>query len=159
MGDRYDVAGQRFLSTLPARGATTPYLSTTAWPQISIHAPREGSDYVVYPFSLYSLYFYPRSPRGERLIARCYTAVRARYFYPRSPRGERPLSLSHGAYQRDDFYPRSPRGERPAQGAQESATAAAFLSTLPARGATIGSLSIAARSNHFYPRSPRGERP
>ena len=47
-----------------------------------------------------------------------------------------------------NFYPRSPRGERqsypyfPASGSR-------FLSTLPARGATL---------LHFYPRSPRGER-
>ena len=34
-----------------------------------------------------------------------------------------------------------------------------FLSTLPARGATVANLSEWWRGQHFYPRSPRGERP
>ena len=102
---------------------------------ISIHAPREGSD-----FSL----------------ARCIGVTV--YFYPRSPRGERRRRLQPGRRLGDDFYPRSPRGERQA-GLQEMLQAAeisihapregsdvnrsaslsrrsSFLSTLPARGAT-----------------------
>ena len=79
-----------FLSTLPARGAT--FLSMTSflpvfdfyprsprgerplkagvrWWQvdISIHAPREGSDHQPKPRQRWRRYFYPRSPRGERL--------------------------------------------------------------------------------------------
>ena len=34
----------KFLSTLPARGATSRILRLTGFPSISIHAPREGSD-------------------------------------------------------------------------------------------------------------------
>ena len=33
-----------------------------------------------------------------------------------------------------------------------------FLSTLPARGATVNVLSARSNSTYFYPRSPRGER-
>ena len=33
---------------------------------ISIHAPREGSDQRPFPMDLVLMYFYPRSPRGER---------------------------------------------------------------------------------------------
>ena len=33
---------------------------------ISIHAPREGSDVAVAPSDFDVVYFYPRSPRGER---------------------------------------------------------------------------------------------
>ena len=33
-----------FLSTLPARGATGPKISVEGEAEISIHAPREGSD-------------------------------------------------------------------------------------------------------------------
>ena len=36
---------------------------------------------------------------------------------------------------------------------------AQFLSTLPARGATVRSVKTAAACSYFYPRSPRGERP
>ena len=58
--------------------------------RISIHAPREGSDYKSFVNSHGSLTnFYPRSPRGER--PRCTTRRPASPadFYPRSPRGER----------------------------------------------------------------------
>ena len=56
------------------------------------------------------------------------------YFYPRSPCGER---LSHGAHivVDEDFYPRSPCGER-RQPMSASADSVAFLSTLSLRRAT-----------------------
>ena len=80
-----------FLSTLPARGATYDlneddkrleeisihapregsdadyYKQLPVLSSISIHAPREGSDMLV-PGSFFLLvrHFYPRSPRGER---------------------------------------------------------------------------------------------
>ena len=55
-----------FLSTLPARGATPWCKRPPALHQISIHAPREGSD-IRYPQTgTARFYFYPRSPRGER---------------------------------------------------------------------------------------------
>ena len=38
------VRVERFLSTLPARGATTGLSLTCTVLEISIHAPREGSD-------------------------------------------------------------------------------------------------------------------
>ena len=125
-----------FLSTLPARGATSS--GSTLWEML--------------------LHFYPRSPRGER---RLYVAICPQilfYFYPRSPRGERPATLLqglagdtisihapregsdrlHAAGQllEADFYPRSPRGERRRAAAQRRGLHR-FLSTLPARGATI----------------------
>ena len=81
---------KRFLSTLPARGATKGTEKEWVKEQISIHAPREGSDR-------------PQAP-GDGEIA-C------------------------------NFYPRSPRGERPDATACK-VTEILFLSTLPARGAT-----------------------
>ena len=99
-----------FLSTLPARGATenldirpiTPEISIHApregsdvllcrsWAAhtISIHAPREGSDGSQNPLPGHWWYFYPRSPRGERLRL-FWSAEHCGHFYPRSPRGER----------------------------------------------------------------------
>ena len=101
-------------------------------------------------------YFYPRSPRGERLnhffhfIFRSNISIHAPRegsdnsdllsvqrqfnFYPRSPRGERPLARRFSAA-RWDFYPRSPRGERRGF-VMQSEWRDSFLSTLPARGAT-----------------------
>ena len=128
---------RRFLSTLPARGATTKQLLTS------------GARY----------YFYPRSPRGERrgkpapADGHRPISIHApregsdgkagaalglgQDFYPRSPRGERQSKVLSGMPARRDFYPRSPRGERPSSTAAASRTWT-FLSTLPARGATGG---------------------
>ena len=84
---------------------------------ISIHAPREGSD---------------RLHGSNPTIGR--------YFYPRSPRGERPVSLGANA---DVVRFLS---TLPARGATSTKTkslqAKAFLSTLPARGATLTPISL-----------------
>ena len=79
----------KFLSTLPARGAT--------WRRRCTATGRSN--------------FYPRSPRGERPGHRRSPPLRT-YFYPRSPRGERPAA-GDGCLHLPHFYPRSPRGERP----------------------------------------------
>ena len=55
-----------FLSTLPARGATSLKPAIGLRYYISIHAPREGSDGSSSTGSSNQLDFYPRSPRGER---------------------------------------------------------------------------------------------
>ena len=138
-GERHPSLNQwdersRFLSTLPARGATglleaaSPFSGdfyprsprgerqqtlfiTFTYDDISIHAPREGSD--------------RGNRRGRRNHHQFLSTLPARgategflkkgktvlHFYPRSPRGERPgraLFFCMGG----DFYPRSPRGER-----------------------------------------------
>ena len=148
----------RFLSTLPARGATTQappmmtetdeFLSTLPARGATLH-PLQGGQR--------GEYFYPRSPRGERplpfnlrLIERSISIhapregsdvgtggpdVRPQNFYPRSPRGERRAAATPLPRFMIDFYPRSPRGERPA--------------TFCAR---------CWNCLDFYPRSPRGER-
>ena len=90
-GARYQMLPiVEFLSTLPARGATAIIQELNKRDNISIHAPREGSD----------------SPHPLRWWGRC-------NFYPRSPRGERRCGCV--------FVPSAQK---------------AFLSTLPARGAT-----------------------
>ena len=60
------VATPVFLSTLPARGATSPDFDMVEADNISIHAPREGSDTRGRLNGFILTYFYPRSPRGER---------------------------------------------------------------------------------------------
>ena len=79
-----------FLSTLPARGATDGLLAEGDRGHISIHAPREGSDPVQPLGTEVQHDFYPRSPRGERPSFR-YSPCCIHHFYPRSPRGERPV--------------------------------------------------------------------
>ena len=147
----------KFQSTLPARGATLSCLLVKLELIISIHAPREGSDPAKAAYFHATIYFNPRSPRGERL--------------------KRQQKKELGRY----FNPRSPRGERPGVECKTSRDVYIFQSTLPARGATyarggtrcLNAISIhapregsdggtrcldAERLVHFNPRSPRGER-
>ena len=124
---------------------------------ISIHALLAESDNAVFCLCTSGLYFYPRSPCGERLknpeavskymiflstlsLRRATLEVAAMsaptycYFYPRSPCGER--QRPSGCRSNDFyFYPRSPCGERP------------------------GKPSGRWNQRYFYPRSPCGERP
>ena len=103
-------------------------------------------------------HFYPRSPRGER-PAPCSGPARPGHFYPRSPRGERPVwaldvpqavqisihapregSDRNAAYKLDGHTMISIHAPR--EGSDESKPLRAtlyeiFLSTLPARGATV----------------------
>ena len=85
-------------------------LDTALATDISIHAPRVGSDKKVSKKLLKKLNFNPRSPCGER---RCGSRGKAaqRYFNPRSPCGERPRSVTIPAPSLY-FNPRSPCGER-----------------------------------------------
>ena len=124
----------RFLSTLPARGATIGALPRRAGDPISIHAPREGSDAQQIMLSKKTYAISIHAPREGSDPLRRKRGVGGRHFYPRSPRGERLPSIVMGGMP-PDFYPRSPRGERQTR-AVTSTPRAAFLSTLPARGAT-----------------------
>ena len=55
-----------FQSTLPAWGATATDDEVTAIVNISIHAPRMGSDSFIFELCIVTIYFNPRSPHGER---------------------------------------------------------------------------------------------
>ena len=124
--------------------------------EISIHAPRTGSDASSHKRVLVQINFNPRSPHGER-HGRNGRGTGTPHFNPRSPHGERlrrevPLHLLHRisihaprtgsdrASSRwrplaSNFNPRSPHGERPGRTAQACAL------------------------HNFNPRSPHGERP
>ena len=172
----------QFLSTLPARGATPPEWLGQRFLDISIHAPREGSDVSIFlgghlhaPISIHApregsdpssrmarismqLRFLSTLPaRGATLRLSAAPAGR-KYFYPRSPRGERLPDCWITWLILIDFYPRSPRGERPVRRGDPEFMRQ-FLSTLPARGATRWCWPTLQSCCHFYPRSPRGERP
>ena len=105
---------------------------------------------------MFSLYFYPRSPCGER-PSRFGRFKILDYFYPRSPCGERHL----GAWQSCDvrhFYPRSPCGERRPEATDNISYISRFLSTLSLRRATVSFAKNYNYCRYFYPRSPCGER-
>ena len=123
---------------------------------ISIHAPREGSDYRFLGFfRLCNGHFYPRSPRGERLF-HWQAPLPVRDFYPRSPRGERPRRPAPPTSS-SDFYPRSPRGER--RGRDRIPGKLALISIhAPREGSDRRPSGYGLALTDFYPRSPRGER-
>ena len=169
------IAATLFQSTLPVGGATTKGKKQEKGKDISIHAPRGGSD----PSSLGTpsgpFYFNPRSPWGERrewdakgrkewlfqstLPVGGATApplspgCMYHNFNPRSPWGEQ-QSVNLPATNFRDFNPRSPWGEQRnlLNGIDDSGL---FQSTLPVGGATnvqSSVLGIAPISIH----APRG---
>ena len=79
------------------------------------------------------------------------------YFYPRSPCGERPRNGGRSWMYVLYFYPRSPCGER-RPSSKPFSPSVIFLSTLSLRRATVGVAACRLTINHFYPRSPCGER-
>ena len=65
------------------------YWAFMVFANISIHALLAESDSRLRLIVSYALYFYPRSPCGERRFAIVNTPILQRNFYPRSPCGER----------------------------------------------------------------------
>ena len=145
---------------------------------ISIHAPRTGSDARARRIAICSDDFNPRSPHGER-PARNLRASPGPDFNPRSPHGERPQIPNEGA-KTSAFQSTLPARGATGNGTETILLASTFQSTLPARGATkrrvprvhhahisihaprTGSDAIFANvlktCNNFNPRSPHGER-
>ena len=152
-----------FLSTLPARGATSAGCAhPPRYRAISIHAPREGSDPGGRRSPRRWKYFYPRSPRGERRQERAAGGSRQgiSIHAPREGSDHRPslqcsappISIHAPREGSDRDAPRLP--VRPGR----------FLSTLPARGATVDDqvldaldrfLSTLPARGATYPRSGR----
>ena len=142
----------------PREGSDGPTRAPCGSMNISIHAPREGSDLPrLLAGRIQPQNFYPRSPRGERRATVSLIDIETgiSIHAPRegsdSPSPRRGRTASY-------FYPRSPRGERPADLKESGQLEQEFLSTLPARGATLSGEVTPNSFFNFYPRSPRGER-
>ena len=101
--------------------------------EISIHAPRMGSDKQKGGDLYETKNFNPRSPHGERLY---YTMYRLcfQYFNPRSPHGERQQTIRHPVI-RSRISIHAPRMGSDTFNKQLSRVGK-FQSTLPAWGAT-----------------------
>ena len=99
---------------------------------ISIHALREEGDRIVFGVFLLVQNFYPRPPRGGRLVV-WFCSFVLFYFYPRPPRGGRRRSCKVFTIT-SNFYPRPPRGGR------------------------RRSCKVFTITSNFYPRPPRGGR-
>ncbi len=176
-----------FQSTLPAGGATfwmeiqpaglwdfnprsprgeRPDLTnaTAATINISIHAPRGGSDTKMPEKISTKRHFNPRSPRGERPTDSLLAVGVVREFQSTLPAGGATPRSSAAINPQNDFNPRSPRGERPRLKLCEEASdcisihaprggsdklsefttirTCGFQSTLPAGGATPKALTL-----------------
>ena len=124
---------------------------------ISIHALLAESDISRVSVVFLCLYFYPRSPCGERppkVFRHCTT-----YLFLST------LSLRRATLKRfpptciiRHFYPRSPCGERRQLPAPKPPIMIRFLSTLSLRRATYLGAGKSCDVCYFYPRSPCGER-
>ena len=166
-----------FQPTLPVWGATDERSPVDDAFPISTHAPRMGSDAVLYPASTSLSDFNPRSPYGERPLHGDGGAA-PRGFQPTLPvwgatlAGLRPLPVrtisTHAPRMGSDweqttsrrsprhFNPRSPYGERPTCSTRP-ARAGNFNPRSPYGERRVPSSTSSPPSN-FNPRSPYGER-
>ena len=146
----------RFLSTPSARRATVIlHVPSEAFP-ISIHALREEGDSTWIRRNNMAHNFYPRPPRGRRLLdARAQDPEARISIHALREEGDgsptRPTTTS------SNFYPRPPRGGRPGKSLRWTAWRI-FLSTPSARRATYDSNDTLQGRENFYPRPPRGGR-
>ena len=168
-----------FLSTPSARRATLLGRDRRVHDSISIHALREEGDALQAHVSKAQCNFYPRPPRGGRLV--CLICPLYALLFLSTPSARRATRRSQKQVgQRRDFYPRPPRGGRPLpvfpqdsvwgisihalreEGDNLSqATGASngrFLSTPSARRATRLRSAMLTLFRDFYPRPPRGGR-
>ena len=92
-------------------------------------------------------YFYPRSPCGERRLARAALQT-CQAISIHALLAESDLANRVRDAQNLDFYPRSPCGERPGY-VRRDARAAIFLSTLSLRRATYRSYNLCSYDPRF----------
>ena len=175
---RVNIGNALFQSTLPARGATPARRFRLHTPAISIHAPREGSDWFVsdvYCDSAISIH----APREGSDYHAAREALGLSNFNPRSPRGERPMRDTCKP-RRWYFNPRSPRGERrrpacprcgrccisihaPREGSDTLLDMCmhnrmSISIHAPREGSDVTAMQCIQIARNFNPRSPRGER-
>ena len=146
---------------------------------ISIHALLAESDSPVSHDKYLTLIFLSTLSLRRATLTKKENKMHRLYFYPRSPCGERRIGLGTN-YKPADFYPRSPCGERPSNCFTSSPVSTISIHALLAESDTgdsvlriftnisihallaesdwLSSLTVFLMRN-FYPRSPCGERP
>ena len=161
-GDRrrsHDPADEpkKFLSTLSSRRSTIPIKHFFRFGFISIHALLAEID--LWPFFLFALqlYFYPRSPRGDRRQTPC----KRRYGSSISIHAllaeiDAAGLLCAISYRFISIH--ALLAEIDTWGRVDVGTLDGFLSTLSSRRSTESTLRTWETSANFYPRSPRGDR-
>ena len=168
----------QFLSTLSLRRATHRWAVSTARTAISIHALLAESDAHVLGFGVsavisihallaesdaakrtttnWLIYFYPRSPCGERRYKPAKRYGQWIFLSTLSLRRATPEGRS-GACIPDYFYPRSPCGERHAARLPRPAQILISIHALLAESDPLWQ-AMTRKNTYFYPRSTCGER-
>ena len=170
-----------FLSTPSARRATLKNKWEASNNFISIHALREEGDRHDHTYQQGLEHFYPRPPRGGRLLIFCINDIVKQDFYPRPPRGGRHSVCSEwqcvdaisihalreeGDFDNDidkfiasfDFYPRPPRGGRQRATTSPKSNQNISIHALREEGDLRPSCLRRLQRGYFYPRPPRGGR-
>ena len=143
----------------PREGSDTPWARDEYYASyISIHAPREGSDEEEYGNIVTALSISIHAPReGSDRGPVCRPERRQISIHaPREGSDTRAL-LSLAEIEAISIH--APREGSDPAASTRSCEPSAFLSTLPARGATGSFGTTTTCKTYFYPRSPRGERP
>ena len=131
----------------------TPYKQTS---DISIHAPRTGSDIRLYFLRMRRHVISIHAPRTGSDTVRPPRRWTRKDFNPRSPHGER-QNDQRWDHPKTSISIHAPRTGSDADGKQPNTVNSSFQSTLPARGATqLKAVNI--QNRYFNPRSPHGER-
>ena len=123
---------------------------------ISIHALREEGDRTVQGWVSGRWYFYPRPPRGGRLLLQLYHNIRGKFLSTPSARratSGRGWRRWYAKFLSTPSARRATCQEQPAKGQPQK-----FLSTPSARRAAQWFSGGLTRTEHFYPRPPRGGR-
>ena len=125
---------------------------------ISIHALREEGDDALLGTVAALNNFYPRPPRGGRLVPPRASFSNSFYFYPRPPRGGRQqASTTHLKARRISIHALREEGD----GAAHSALIHDFVISIHAlrEEGDLSRTLLQTSTSYFYPRPPRGGRP
>ena len=148
---------QVFQSTHPARGATVLALLREGRPVlISIHAPREGCDFMEVNRILMGLNISIHAPREGCDGTRRRAGTSCSTISIHAPREGCDLLLLTSGPPAPHFNPRTPRGVRPSAAAATASSTMVFQSTHPARGATSQPSTPAAPSQFQSTHPARG---
>ena len=145
-----------FLSTLSLRRATGYEQYCTHAREISIHALLAESDRLPAGGQLGAVYFYPRSPCGERPKIPP-PGSRSLIFLSTLSLRRATSACWRGCSLRYNFYPRSPCGERLHEALHRGRLLPISIHALLAES-DPGPKSTTPDKYYFYPRSPCGER-
>ena len=123
---------------------------------ISIHAPRTGSDAQFAHGQTVKLHFNPRSPHGERLVADSDTKALVHISIHAPRTGSDGYCLAPDSINAQHFNPRSPHGERLA--APAACNPIGISIHAPRTGSDQIKPGTVRQNGDFNPRSPHGER-